>query len=156
MGTAGAVRRPDGIEMRVVSGDDPIMRQVADLSYETLHRPFGVERNDDWDDRDPLSAHFVAMDGARLVGYARLIRDGRGGQIRQVAVDPAYRFRGLATALVTSAVARARELGLEFAFLNAREHAVALYERVGFQVASAPFRMGRTYLRHVRMEMPLR
>jgi len=155
-GSGGASGPPDGITLRVVAGTDPTMRQVADLCYETLHRPFGVPRDDEWNEKDPLSTHFVAMDGDDLVGYTRLIRNGRGAQLRQVAVYPAYRFRGIATALVEGAVVAARELGLELAFLNARENAVSLYERVGFRVATTPFRMGRTYLEHVRMEMPLR
>jgi hypothetical protein len=33
---------PEGITLRCVAGDDPLMREVADLCYETLHRPFDV------------------------------------------------------------------------------------------------------------------
>jgi ribosomal protein S18 acetylase RimI-like enzyme len=149
-------RLPEGIELVRVSGTDPVMRQVAGLCYETLHRPFGVSRNDAWNDTDPCSTHFVAVEGGRLAGYARLIADGHEGHVRQVAVDPAYRFRGVGVALVGAAVAQAREQGLDAAFLNARERAVGLYERVGFRVTTGPFRMGRTYLKHMRMEMPLR
>jgi ribosomal protein S18 acetylase RimI-like enzyme len=151
-----ARRVPDGIVLRVVSGTDPVMRQVADLCYETLHRPFGVSRNDAWNETDPSSTHFVAMDGERLVGYTRLLVEGTSGHVRQVAVAPAYRCRGVASALVDAAVEHARREHKAFAVLNAREHAVALYERAGFRVTAGPFRMGRTYLRHVRMEMPLR
>jgi ribosomal protein S18 acetylase RimI-like enzyme len=146
---------PDGVVLRVVSGDDPVMRQVADLCYETLHRPFGVSRNDAWNETDPHSTHFAAMEGDRLVGYARLIVDTQGGHVRQVAVASDYRFRGIASALVNAAVAQARRTGLTITFLNAREHAVGVYERAGFRVSSRPFRMGRTYLRHVRMEQRL-
>jgi ribosomal protein S18 acetylase RimI-like enzyme len=145
-----------GIALRMVGGSDPAMRQVADLCYETLHRPFGVSRNDEWNETDPFSTHFLAMDGDRVVGYTRLLVQGEAGHVRQVAVDPAYRCRGIAGALVQSAVKRARDLGLPRAFLNARERAVGVYERVGFRVTAGPFRMGRTYLKHVRMEMPLR
>jgi ribosomal protein S18 acetylase RimI-like enzyme len=148
------LRMPDGVVVRVVDGRDPIMRAVADLCYETLHRPFGVERNDAWNETDPRSTHFAAMDGDRLVGYVRLIADG-GAHVRQVAVVPSHRFRGIASALVAAAVARARELGLPVAFLNARSNAVGMYERLGFRVTAGPFRMGRTYLEHVRMELPL-
>lgn len=155
-GASAASALPDGVIMRVVAGTDPLMRQVADLCYETLHRPFGVSRNDGWNETDPLSTHIVVVDGERLVGYVRLVVDGRGGHVRQVAVASAYRCRGIASALVGAAVARARELGLGSAFLNARERAVRIYERAGFRVTGGPFRMGRTYLKHVRMELTLR
>jgi ribosomal protein S18 acetylase RimI-like enzyme len=148
--------RPDGIAVLRVSGTDPVQARVRDLCYETLHRPFGVTRNDAWDETDPHSTHFVAMDGERLAGYARLIEEGGGAHVRQVAVEPAYRGRRIASDLVSCAAAAASDRGLPFAFLNAREHAVGLYESLGFRVTGGPFRMGRTYLPHVRMELRLR
>jgi len=150
------LRRDDGIVIRRVAGTDPMMRQVADLCYEVLHRPFGVERNDAWNETDPASTHFVALDGEYLVGYVRLLAENGGGHVRQVVVACSHRRRGVASDLVRVAIERARELGLAFAFLNARENAVGLYRRMGFRVAEGPFRMGRTYLSHVRMELPLR
>jgi ribosomal protein S18 acetylase RimI-like enzyme len=138
-----------------VEGTDPLMRGVADLCYETLHRPFGVSRNDQWNETDPASTHIVAVDEGRLVGYVRVIVESGGAHLRQVVVAPACRRRGIATSLVSCALARARELGVPSAFLNARANAVGIYERLGFQVVDGPFRMGRTYLKHVRMERTL-
>ena len=149
------LRREDGITVRIVDGTDPVLRHVADLCYETLHRPFGVSRNDAWNEMDPASTHLVALDGERLAGYVRLIVEGGGGHVRQVIVARDYRRRGIAASLVTCALGRARELGLPFAFLNARANAVRLYERLGFGVVGGAFRMGRTYLKHVRMEAVL-
>lgn len=139
-----------------VRWDDSVLMDVRDLCYETLHRPFGVSRNDAWNESDPHSTHFVALDGDRLAGYVRLIVAGDAGQIRQVTVDPAYRNRGVASALVASALSRARELNLCTAFLHARVRAIGMYERLGFRITEGPFRMGRTFLAHVRMEVPLR
>lgn len=150
------LRRGDGVVIRTVPGSDPVLRQVADLCYETLHRPFGVVRNDAWNEMDPASTHFVALDGYRLVGYVRLICEHGGGHVRQVAVAPSHRRKGIAQDLVTAAIARAAESHLPFAFLNARSGAVGLYERLGFRITSDPYRMGRTYLPHVRMERDLK
>ena len=150
------LRRDDGIVVAIVDGTDPVLRGVADLCYDTLHRPFGVPRNDAWNETDPASVHLLAFDGDHLAGYTRLIREGGGGHVRQVAVAPAYRGRGIASDLVACAVARAGEMGLPFAFLNARERAIGLYARAGFRVTEGPFRMGRTFLPHVRMDLPLR
>lgn len=148
-------RRYDGVTIRIVDGSDPVMRHVAGLCYETLHRPFGVERNDSWNETDPASTHFLAFDGEALAGYVRLIAEEGGGHVRQVAVAPSYRRRGIAHDLVSAALAHAEELRIPFAFLNARSNAVAIYERLGFRVTDGPFRMGRTYLTHVRMERAL-
>ena len=147
--------RPDGVIVREVGGTDPLLLHVRDLCYETLHRPFGVTRNDAWNETDPASTHIVALDGDRLAGYVRLIVEDGGGHVRQVAVAHGHRGRGIAGDLVACAIARARELRLPFAFLNARANAVGIYERLGFRVVEGPFRMGRTYLKHVRMELAL-
>jgi GNAT superfamily N-acetyltransferase len=148
--------RRDGIAVLTVDAADPVLQQVDELCYQTLHRPFGVTRQDDWNAADPASTHFVAMEGEVLAGYARLIADRSVGHVRQVVVAHEYRGRGVASDLVACALARARERGLALAFLNARTRAVGTYERVGFRAVGAPFRMGRTFLPHVRMELPLR
>jgi ribosomal protein S18 acetylase RimI-like enzyme len=147
---------PEGIELRYVAGDDPLMREVAELCYETLHRPFGVVRNDDWGNADPGSWHLVAIGDGLVVGYGRLLTEGDWGHLRQIAVYPEYRGRGIGTALVAMLLDLAREQGLERVYLNARLTAVGLYERAGFRVVSAePFPMPRTFLPHVRMEREL-
>lgn len=147
---------PDGTVLRAIPGDDPAMRQVAELCYETLHRPFGVSRNDAWDEGDPASTHIAAMRGDRVVGYARVIVEGRWAHVRQVLVVPDRRGAGIATALVEAAIAEARRLVPDGVYLHARRRAVRMYQRLGFRVTSEAFRMPRTWLPHVRMELPFR
>jgi predicted GNAT family N-acyltransferase len=146
------IPKVSGIEFRFVAGDDEIMRDVAELCYETLHRPFGVSRDDCWDEMDPGSLHLVALDGGRLAGYGRLLDEGRRMHVRQVVVAEAYRRRGVATDLVSLLVEAALRRGSAHVYLNARRPAVAMYERLGFSVTRGPFRMGRTYLPHYQME----
>lgn len=148
--------RGDGIILRVVDGEDPIMRRVAEQCYEALHRPFGVVRSDSWNETDPSSTHLVALDGEHLVGYARLLREGATGHLRQVIVDPAYRRRRIGAQLVGVLLDQLRSEGFAIVYLNARLPAVPMYRRLGFRVAGNEFRMPRTWLRHVRMEQRLR
>lgn len=156
---AGSVRTsglPDGVELRYVSGTDALMSEVSALCYEALHRPFGVERCDDWDHEDSASSHLIALAGDALVGYGRLIVEGRWGHIRQLSVDEHWRGRGIGTALVCELVRLAREMRLKGVYLNARLAAVRMYVRLGFRAVGGEFPMPRTYLPHTRMEMPLR
>jgi ribosomal protein S18 acetylase RimI-like enzyme len=148
--------RGDVISLRIVDGEDPIMRQVAGLCYEALHRPFGVVRCDSWNETDPDSTHLVALDGEHLAGYARLLREGATGHIRQVSVDPAYRRRGIGAQLVGALLDQLRSEGFGTVYLNARLPAVPIYRRLGFRVTGNEFRMPRTWLPHVRMEQRLR
>lgn len=135
----------------------PLFAEIDELRYRVLFEPFGVGRDDDWNDADPSAAHALALSGGKVVGYARLITeaDGRTGQIRQVAVDPAWERRGLGSALMRTVMGRAAELGLTDVWLNARLTAVPFYEKLGFRVTSGVFRAPRTYLPHVRMDRAL-
>lgn len=146
----------EAVELRVIPGDHPLIAQVEDLCYRTLHEPFGVSRQDDWDQMDPGSTHLVAVVNGAVIGYARLLDEGGWGHIRQVGVEPEWRRRGIATMLVKELVEIARQRGMRRLYLNSRLPAVPVYERAGFHVVSPePFPSPRTYLPHVRMELDL-
>jgi len=60
--------------------------------------------------RELVEDGFVAVDGERIVGFAALeIYSTKLGEIRSLAVDPAYQRHGLGKALVTACLDRARE-----------------------------------------------
>ena len=78
---------------------------------------------------------FTARDGSRVVAYVigRLIAPE--GEIYRVAVDEAYRRRGVAYRLLDYAVKTSRGRGLESLFLEVRsenEAAISLYRAYGF------------------------
>jgi ribosomal protein S18 acetylase RimI-like enzyme len=80
----------------------------------------------------------VAVDGDRIVGVALSLDYGAGneGWIQQLAVERAYRRRGIARALLASAFASFRERGASACGLStdSRTGALGLYERVGMRV----------------------
>ncbi len=61
---------------------------------------------------------FVAMAHGRVVGCAMCGHDGRRGYLQHVVVDPAYRRRGLARALVDRCLEGLRALGIDKAHLE--------------------------------------
>ena len=127
--------------------------EVGDLRYEVLHAPFGVPRDDDWHDDDPASKHLVAIaEDGQIVGYARLIMEQGGAQIRQVAVAFDWQRSGVGSALMQAVVADALERGACEVWLNARASALGFYERLGFVAVGDTFVTGRTGLPHRRME----
>jgi ribosomal protein S18 acetylase RimI-like enzyme len=75
-------------------------------------------------------------EGSRLVAVAVLTHDGRKGWINRLAVDPAYRRRGLARRLIAEAERWfTQELGLEvWAALIEQDNTAsqALFERMGY------------------------
>jgi amino-acid N-acetyltransferase len=69
--------------------------------------------------RDALSSFVLADDDGRLVGVAGVewCGDGSHALLRSVAVDPAWRSRGLGRALVLRAIALADERGVVALYL---------------------------------------
>ncbi len=77
----------------------------------------------------------------RVIGTLRLLTRPDQDQVKigRVAVDRAWRRRGVASAMLAAALARARELGASRARLAAQLDATSVYERAGFSVQSGPF-----------------
>ena len=76
----------------------------------------------------------VEVDGA-VVGYAVTSSAGDAAELQRIAVDPAYRRRGLATSLLHAAEELASKTGADELLLEVREDnatATAFYESQGF------------------------
>ncbi|WP_327168743.1 GNAT family N-acetyltransferase [Streptomyces subrutilus] len=79
------------------------------------------------------SVWFASLDGGRAVG--RCVVDGRWAGFAAVAVDPAHRREGLATAVMAALARRALEEGASAAWLQVEADnagARALYDGLGF------------------------
>jgi predicted GNAT family N-acyltransferase len=101
----------------------------------------GVPLEQEIDELDAQALHLVALereDGG-VIATLRLLRDGQEARIGRVAVDCAWRRRGIAARMLGLALDRARELGARRARLAAQLEAVALYEGAGFAVQSDVF-----------------
>ncbi len=80
---------------------------------------------------------WVWLEDARVVGHAAVypIRGQRALVLVNVAVDPAYRRRGIGTQLVQAAMREAQRLRVYHLWLEVEEHnreARALYRKLGF------------------------
>jgi ribosomal-protein-alanine N-acetyltransferase len=89
---------------------------------------------------NPDVSHFLlARDASgRLIGFCAFWRILDELHINNLAVRPAFRRRGVASALVAAVLERGRALGALRATLEVRQSngaALTLYERCGFRVA---------------------
>lgn len=103
----------------------------------------GVPVAEELDGRDDEALHLVAVacdeDAAPVIGTLRLLVDGARGKIGRVAVERAWRRRGVAARMLELAVARARERGCAEVRLAAQLAAIDLYAQAGFTVDSDTF-----------------
>ena len=82
------------------------------------------------------SSRFRVVGDDAPVGYAITGRSGRHGYLQRLAVHPAHRGRGVATALVLDGLRWVRRHGVSRAVVNTQESnvaAVRLYEGLGFR-----------------------
>ncbi len=92
---------------------------------------------DDARNATPVSRFRVATDGGAVVGYAVTGRAGPISYLQRLAVHPDAQRRGVATLLVNDALHWASRRGARTMLVNTQEQnrpAVALYERLGFQL----------------------
>jgi ribosomal protein S18 acetylase RimI-like enzyme len=82
--------------------------------------------------RDPDVAPFVGYLPEGPVATSRLVRYGDVAEILGVVTLPAYRRRGLGTALTWAAMAESRRRGCTALTLTSSELGYGLYRRIGF------------------------
>lgn len=132
-------------------------RAEVDAALELRYRVFceeqGVTLEADQDGRDAEALHLVAYDGRRLVGTCRLLFDDGVARLGRMAVEPAYRGRGIGTAILGAADAQSRASGAEQIRLHAQSAARSLYERNGYVVRGREFM--EEGIPHVTMEKAL-
>ena len=111
-----------------------------------------IPKDLEFDDRDAVCLHLLALERDTPIGTARLDLY-LGGKIGRVAVLAAHRRRGVASALMQRLHEIAREHSLGAVWCNAQRSAVPLYEHLGYTIMSAPF--DEAGIEHVRMERQL-
>ncbi len=100
----------------------------------------GVSEADEVDDKDDEAIHLLATLNGKPVGSARLLISGETGKIGRVCVLAETRGTGLGAQLMRAAVDRFRQIpGVTKVKLGAQTHALAFYERLGFEAHGPEF-----------------
>ena len=74
------------MEVKIVSWADRGQRDaLRNIRQRVFIEEQGVPQEEEWDDKDPKAIHFMAMDGKRPVGCARLFEDGYFGRMAVLA-----------------------------------------------------------------------
>lgn len=110
-----------------------------------------VPQDIEWDDKDPLCVHALAMDAdGTPIGTGRLAPDGKIGRM---AVLPDWRERGVGTAVLDFLLDCARQRGIKEVRLNAQSHALEFYVRHGFEAYDDEFVEAGIPHRHMRRSL---
>jgi len=111
-------------------------------------------------DGDPAQVrsaiHVLAMAGGRAVGTGRLLLDdppAGTAHIGRIAVLSEYRGRGVGQAIMHALHDLARQRGYSAIALNAQTHAIAFYERLGYQAQGEEFLEAGIPHRHMTLRL---
>ena len=137
--------------LSVENGDWDQLQQDARLIRELV---FIVEQNipeqDEWDDQDAISKHFVVYDRDQPVATARLLQDNSVGR---VAVIQKYRGQGIGWLIMLEIIEHAQQQQYPFLKLSSQLHAISFYEKLGFVTQGDPY--DECGIPHIEMIMPL-
>jgi ribosomal protein S18 acetylase RimI-like enzyme len=122
--------------------------------------PSGVlkETAEDFSARLRSETCFVIENDGRIIANVFCIQQGDAFYLGRLAVEPAWRRRGLASALVVAAKAEARRLGAKRMTLKVRNTLasnVALFRRHGFAIVAEDTHAGYTTPTQYAMELVL-
>lgn len=113
---------------------------------------FIIEQNipeeDEWDDQDMISDHFVVYDQDQPIATARLLQNNSVGR---VAVLKTYRGQGIGRMIMLEIIRQAHQQDRTFLQLSSQVHAISFYEKLGFSI------QGNAYdecgIPHIKMQL---
>lgn len=123
-----------------------------EIRWQILRAPLQQPRGSEKDEYEQHAWHRMVIDeSGKVVGVARLhLVSAEEGQIRYMAVVEQHRRKGLATMMLESLEAIARQESVHRVILNARKSATNFYENLGYEVTGdAPEIFGS--IPHVQM-----
>lgn len=111
-------------------------KQYYNLRFTVLIKPWDPRVDAEKDSLEDSSIHrMIIDDNNNIVACARLqFNSQTEAQIRYIAVDESCRRMGLASKIIVELETIAKEKGAEEMLINARENALALYERLGYKI----------------------
>ena len=93
----------------------------------------GVPFEEEYDDYDAVCTHAVAIAGGAVIGTGRMFDQGSGeARIGRMAVDAAYRHRGVGRLVLQTLEAEARRQGLLRSVLHAQTYVQDFYLHLGY------------------------
>ena len=123
------IRRAEGEDVNAIAELEAVCFREEDPWSEGAFYNEIVENHDS-------TLYLAAVSDGRIVGYMGVWKILDEGHITNVAVDPSYRRKHIAEALISEMIRLTSEAGITSWTLEARvdnEPAIKLYEKMGFE-----------------------
>lgn len=121
--------------------------------YQTLRAPWGQPPGSERDDQEISSVHAMAVnEHGEVLGVCRLqFNSEEEAQLRYMGIQEQARGLGIGRMLIDFMETRAKQHGARSMVLQARENAVAFYEKCGYRVIEKSYLMWDS-IQHFKME----
>jgi predicted GNAT family N-acyltransferase len=150
------------VRVRRVTSDKALAKAFA-IRMRVFVKEQGVPEEIELDRDDQRAIHFLALDGPKAVGTARVLLHRASAKIGRMAVLKSYRGRGVGNKLLKRAIATARRreaqeqrskvrgqksdlknkkilhCGARTIYLHAQVPVIGFYQRMGFRCAGPIF-----------------
>lgn len=134
---------------RVQSGHWDKLEQDAKFIRKQV---FIIEQNipeeEEWDDQDMISDHFVVYDQDQPIATARLLQNNSVGR---VAVLKTYRGQGIGRMIMLEIIRQAHQQDRTFLQLSSQVHAISFYEKLGFSIQGDAY--DECGIPHIKMQL---
>ncbi|KXZ65163.1 putative N-acetyltransferase YjcF [Acinetobacter venetianus] len=124
--------------------DAKLIRELVFISEQN------IPEQDEWDDQDAISQHFIVYDHNQPIATARLLANNSVGR---VAVLKAYRGQGIGRLIMLEIIAYAQAQKRPSLQLSSQVHAISFYEKLGFSIQGDEY--DECGIPHIEMVMPI-
>lgn len=129
----------NNITYKYISYTNEKFKEVIELRFDILFKPYGKINKYDYDELDNNSFHLVALYKNEVIGYSRMTDTNGKGKITNVAVNQEYIKRGIGVEMLRTQIKKAQEHNIKQLHLSARLDTVNFYTKVGFQCKGDTF-----------------
>ena len=129
----------DSFRIRRVESELELAAAIA-VRFRVFVAEQSIPAEEELDAEDATATHVIALVGDEVVGTGRWVwRDDGNAQIGRMAVDLAWRRKGVGGRILEFLEESARSQGLEQALLHSQEYAKEFYASHGYQAQGEPF-----------------
>ncbi|MFD1484098.1 GNAT family N-acetyltransferase [Lacticaseibacillus baoqingensis] len=134
--------------------DSATYQDALTIRQNVFVREQGVDPALEVDANEDKATYFVAYEAGLAVGCARLLPEPYGYHVQRVAVEKAFRHRGVGKALMEAMRVFAEEVGVHELRLGAQVQALGFYKALGYTPTAKP-EFTEAGIQHREMHLPL-
>lgn len=123
--------------IKFINHNDSDFSKVKMIRTAVFTREQGADADGEFDCYDDGAFFALLYDGNEAVATARVAVTDKGYKIGRIAVLKQYRGKGLGSAVVRAVTQSAFDKGAQRVFVDAQNHAVPFYEKMGFKVTGS-------------------